>query len=125
MDIYNSSVREVVCVSNKNNGILACDENSPLLEVGKFYTVKSIEVYGYKTEVEVEEFPNIKFNSNCFKEKADDRLEKENLDKIRGEIAFQLAVSEATGNNNICINKEYGRIFMSLLEEKYKEGEDK
>ena len=69
LNIYDSSVREVVCVSNKDNEFIACDENSPLLEVGKTYTLVSVTVYDWKTEVEVEEFPDIKFNSSCFNEK--------------------------------------------------------
>ena len=72
MNIFDSSVREVVCVSNKDNKFIGCDENSPLLEIGKIYTVADVDVYGWHTEVKLEEFPNIVFNSTCFEEKGGD-----------------------------------------------------
>lgn len=66
IDIYDSSEREVTCVSNKDNKFFACDENSPLLEVGKTYTVVNVIVHSLHTEIEIKEFPNILFNSVCF-----------------------------------------------------------
>ena len=69
MDIRNCTEREIVCISNKDNEFFGCDENSPLLEVGKTYTVVNVDVHSWHTEVELEEFPNIMFNSVCFEEK--------------------------------------------------------
>ena len=69
MNIYDCSERKIVCVSNKDHKFFGCDENSPLLKVGETYTVKSVVVYGWHTEVEVYEFPNTLFNSTCFCEK--------------------------------------------------------
>ena len=68
MNIRDYSEREVVCIDNKDNDFFACDSNSPLLEVGKRYTVVNIDVHGWHTEVELEEFPNTVFNSVCFEE---------------------------------------------------------
>ena len=68
-NIRDCSKREVVCVSNKDNDFFACDSNSPLLEVGKNYTVVNVIVHGWHTEIVIKEFPNILFNSVCFCEK--------------------------------------------------------
>jgi hypothetical protein len=68
-DIKNHSKRKVVCISNTDNHFFGCDSNSPLLKVGKTYTVVNVDVHGWHTEVELKEFPNIMFNSCCFDEK--------------------------------------------------------
>jgi hypothetical protein len=65
----NCSERQVVCVSNEDNNFFSCDSNSPLLEVGKIYTVIDVAVHSWHTEIELKEFPNTLFNSVCFKEK--------------------------------------------------------
>ena len=69
MNINNCSEREVVCVRNEDNHFFACDSNSPLLEVGKTYNVVNVDVHSWHTQIELEEFPNIVFNSVCFEEK--------------------------------------------------------
>ncbi len=69
MDIKNCSERKVVCIDNENNNFFGCDINSPLLEVGKTYTVTAVNVHSWHTEVELKEFPNKLFNSVCFREK--------------------------------------------------------
>ena len=69
MNIRDYSQREVVCVDNEDNNFFGCDTNSPLLEVGKTYTVVDVEVHSWHTEVELKEFPKIMFNSVCFEEK--------------------------------------------------------
>lgn len=68
MNIEDYSKRKVICINNKDNEFFGCDENSPLLEVGKTYTVVNVDVHSWHTEVELEEFPNIIFNSVCFDE---------------------------------------------------------
>lgn len=69
MDIYDCSKRKIVCDRNKDTKFFSCDCNSPLLEVGKTYTVENVYVHGWHTEVELEEFPSyILFNSACFRE---------------------------------------------------------
>ena len=68
MNIRNCSDRKVLCVRNEDNDFFACDSNSPMLEVGKEYTVVDVDIHSWHTEVELEEFPNVKFNSVCFKE---------------------------------------------------------
>ena len=67
-NIRDNRVREVVCVSNKDNEFRAVDENSPLLEVGKTYTVIQVDMYDWYTDVILKEFPNVRFNSVCFNE---------------------------------------------------------
>lgn len=68
MNIKDSAKRKVVCVDNEDNKFFGCDRNSPLLEVGKTYTVIGVYVHGWHTEVELKEFPNTLFNSVCFVE---------------------------------------------------------
>ena len=72
MNIRDYSKREVVCINNENNNFFDCDINSPLLEVGKKYIVVNVDVHSWHTKVELEEFPNIVFNSVCFEEKGGD-----------------------------------------------------
>lgn len=72
MDVRNFAEREIVCVCNENNNFFGCDKNSPLLEVGKTYTVVNIDIHSWHSEVELKEFPNIMFNSICFDEKGGD-----------------------------------------------------
>lgn len=69
MNIRDCSTREVVCINNENNNFFGCDENSPLLEIGKTYTIVDVDVHSWHTEIELKEFPDIKFNSVCFEEK--------------------------------------------------------
>lgn len=57
---------KVVCVDNEDNHFFSVDSNSPLLEVGKEYTISDIEVHSWHTEVRLEEFPGVRFNSTCF-----------------------------------------------------------
>ena len=68
MNIWNSKPRKVKCINNKDNKFYNCDENSPLLIVGETYTLKYIEVHSWLTEVWLEEFPGVEFNSSCFEE---------------------------------------------------------
>ena len=68
MNIWNSSKRDVVCVRNEDNKFFGCDENSPMLEVGKTYTVEEVDVHGWHTEVYLKEIPDVPFNSVLFEE---------------------------------------------------------
>lgn len=72
MNIRDYSERKVICISNEDNSFFACDNNSPLLEVGRQYTVANVDVHGWHTEVELKEFPNTVFNSICFEEMGGD-----------------------------------------------------
>ena len=67
-DIWNSSKRKVVCVSNDSEGMIKHSHNHPLLEVGKEYTVVDVEVHSWHTVVYLEEFPSKGFNSVAFNE---------------------------------------------------------
>lgn len=68
MDIFNSKPRKLLCVSNKNHGWTDSDENAHLLTVGSTYTMIGAEVHRWHTNVLLEEFPGVKFNSSCFEE---------------------------------------------------------
>ena len=72
MDITDYSEREVICVSNKDDEFFGCDCNSPLLEVGKIYTVIDVDVHSCHVEIRLKEFPNTVFNSVCFEEMVGD-----------------------------------------------------
>lgn len=58
---------KVTCVCNKDKDFFPCDNNSPLLEVGKEYETKGILVHSWYTEVWLEGF-DVPFNSVCFRE---------------------------------------------------------
>lgn len=66
-DIRNDKPRKVKCIRNDAD-VLAAGCNSKMLTIGKEYTVKSVEVFGWYTLVKLEEFPNIDFNSVLFEE---------------------------------------------------------
>lgn len=68
MDIFNSRVRKLKCVSNEDHGWCSGDENAHLLTVGDTYTMVDIEVHSWHTLVWLEEFPGVEFNSSCFEE---------------------------------------------------------
>lgn len=68
MNIRDCSERKIICTSNEDNNFFGCDKNSPLLEVGKTYTVIGITIHSWHSEVELKEFPNVVFNSVCFEE---------------------------------------------------------
>lgn len=68
MDIFNSKPRKLLCVSNKNHEWTDSDENAHLLTVGNTYTMIGIEVHSWHTNVYLDEFPGVKFNSSCFEE---------------------------------------------------------
>ena len=68
MDIRNDKKRKVLCFRNDEDGMMQCSENHYMLEIGKEYTISNIIVHSWYTEVYLEEFPNIAFNSVVFKE---------------------------------------------------------
>ena len=68
LNIFNGSIRPVICVSNKDIGWWTCKENAPLLTVGKIYTLVDIEVHDWHSLVTLKEFPDKQFNSVLFKE---------------------------------------------------------
>ena len=59
---------KIICINNEDNDFFECDCNSPLLEVGKTYTVVDVIEHSWHTEIELEEFPGVLFNSVCFEE---------------------------------------------------------
>lgn len=68
MDIFDNSERQVFCISNADNDVFDCDENSPLLTVGEKYTVIDVEVHSWHSLVTLKEFPDRQFNSVLFEE---------------------------------------------------------
>lgn len=69
-DIWNGSRRKVACVANREVGMMVSSHNHPLLEIGRQYTVSSVEVNSWYTLVRLEEFPGKTFNSLAFNEVA-------------------------------------------------------
>ena len=68
MDIWNSDVRKVRCIDNKDTPMMICRENSYLLTVGEEYTVVDIEINSWYTLIRLEEIPGVQFNSVLFEE---------------------------------------------------------
>lgn len=66
-DIWNSDPRKVKCVKSGET-VWGGDNGAGILEVGKLYTVKDVDVRSWHTEVFIEEHPNIGFNSVLFEE---------------------------------------------------------
>lgn len=61
--------KKVICVCNEPVcGMKVRGQNSPLLEIGKTYTVVEIEEHSFHTLYTLEEFPNKQFNSVDFKD---------------------------------------------------------
>ena len=67
-DIYNCRPRPIICISNENNNWSPADKNAHMLEVGKVYHVYYVIAYGWYTDVYLEEFPDVPFNSVNFEE---------------------------------------------------------
>ena len=67
MDIWNSTVREVVCVDNVNDKY-GWNKNAELLTIGQEYTVCGIDIHDWHSVVKLAEFPGLKFNSVLFEE---------------------------------------------------------
>ena len=68
MNIYDNTPREILCISNSSNDFFDCDRNSPMLEIGTTYNLVCVIIHSWHTEIELEEFPGIKFNSVYFEE---------------------------------------------------------
>jgi hypothetical protein len=68
LDIYNSTSRPVICVSNNDQGWWSCKDNAPMLTVGETYTLVDIDVYDWHSRVFLKEFPGHEFNSILFNE---------------------------------------------------------
>lgn len=68
MDIFNSSVRKVVCIRNNDSNFFHLNGDSSLLVVGNEYTVVDVDVHSWHTRVELKEFPFKWFNSVLFEE---------------------------------------------------------
>lgn len=66
MDIFNSEVRKIRCISNDSD--LWFGANHHLLEVGKIYTLDDLDVHPWYTYVYLVEFPGVHFNSVVFEE---------------------------------------------------------
>lgn len=68
MDIFNNETRKIVCINNDDSNAWGFSGTGHLLTVGIEYTLIDIEVHGWHTVIELEEFPNIQFNSVLFEE---------------------------------------------------------
>lgn len=67
-DIYNRRPRPIICIRNEDNKWSHADKNSPMLEVGKTYHVEDVDMGSWHTDVYLEEFPGVPFNSVLFEE---------------------------------------------------------
>ena len=68
LDIFDSTRRPVKCIKNDKDAMMVSSENHHLLEVGRVYTLIKTIVYNWNTDVFLEEFPGIPFNSVIFEE---------------------------------------------------------
>lgn len=68
MDIFNNNKRKILCVNNDDSEAWGFRGTGHLLIVGHEYTLVDTEVHSYHTKIELEEFPNIQFNSILFEE---------------------------------------------------------
>lgn len=68
MDIFNNEIRKIVCIDNDDSDAWGFSGTGHLLTVGTEYTLVDVDVHGWHTRVELEEFPNVQFNSILFKE---------------------------------------------------------
>ena len=64
-NMCNSEIRKVKCISNNKDAVFSCDNE--LLEVGKVYTVSSVTICKWHTEVTLQELEG-KFNALSFDE---------------------------------------------------------
>ena len=71
LDIFNNTKRKVICFRNDKDGMMQRSENHHLLEIGKEYILSNMIVHSWYTEVYLEEFPGVPFNSVVFKENED------------------------------------------------------
>lgn len=67
MNIFDNSIRKIICIRNDND-TWGCSGNGSLLTVGKQYTLVDTNVHGWYTEIELAEFPGKQFNSVLFEE---------------------------------------------------------
>lgn len=68
IDIFNNEQRKIVCINNDDANAWGFRGTGHLLTVGMEYTLIDLEVHDWHTRVELEEFPNVQFNSILFKE---------------------------------------------------------
>lgn len=68
MDIFNSKPRKLKCIRNDSHGMTVHSENHYLLKIGEIYNMTDIEVFRWNTDIYLEEFPGIPFNSVAFEE---------------------------------------------------------
>lgn len=68
MNIFNNETRKIICINNDDSGAWGFSGTGHLLTVGIEYTLVNVEVHGWHTRVELEEFPNVQFNSILFEE---------------------------------------------------------
>ena len=67
MNIFNSSVREVICIRNNDSECFGFKGTGHLLTVGQIYTLTDVEAHSWHIRVTLAEFPGVQFNSVLFK----------------------------------------------------------
>lgn len=69
MNIFDTTERSIICISNEDHGMChVCKANADKLVVGEIYTLDDLVVYDWHTDVYLKEFPGLKFNSVLFEE---------------------------------------------------------
>lgn len=95
MDIYSKPGTKIV-FTGENGSDWDKEHAFKHLEVGKEYTVKSIEVGGWSSLLELEEVPGVRFNTVHFIEPASMKYEEGAKVKFTGHGGSEMQLIEAT-----------------------------
>lgn len=68
MNIYALKGHKVICKTLSAGYESDQETAKKYLEIGEIYTIKSTTVHSWKTDVYLQEFPNVKFNSVFFED---------------------------------------------------------
>lgn len=79
MNIYALKGHKVICETTQSGYNYQTEVAEKYLEVGKEYTVERTEVESWYTNVWLQEFPDVKFNSTCFEDVTEQPEDKNKL----------------------------------------------
>lgn len=68
MEIYALKGHKVRCIGTDSVYHYLTERAEKYLEVGKEYTVERTTVHSWQTDVELQEFPGVEFNSEIFED---------------------------------------------------------
>lgn len=75
MNIYALKDHKVICKTLSAGYESDQETAKKYLEIGKIYTIKSTTVHSWNTDVYLQEFPNVKFNSVFFEDSTEQSKE--------------------------------------------------